>query len=589
MADEQKRSGEDESGKRRDDLFGSDSGLGNLPPLSDFDSSSGLSSDSGLPPLSSFDAGTPSEGGLPPLGDISIETPRPTGGNIKPGAADFDTNTELFSSGSNAFKSSGTGFQDLAADSDFSPETPEIGPGPESDVDTPMFDSAFGGGAFDAAVQTPAPTQAMETPLFGAGSAAPTFDQDAFGGSPFGGTPSPGFGGGTPMPDFSPDTAMPGAGLGMGMGAGMGPGSTAVPPEKGSQRGALVGFLVGAVIFLIGGIVAGPYVLPSIPMLPDLLPPTVKDEAITAQKKEITSLEAELKRYRELPTPDKASPVTKEELDRLKAEIAAKAQELNTVNGQLAETTTAYDNKAKDLRQVEDDISRLNAQFLQTQDEYDALQNETTIVQARQKGLLAEVDRLTNLVGNLEEATARSQATKDALMFAVDRLYVQIKEGIPLTPQKYDHATRIAAVERLREQLQQAPYITPELQNIYTDLYLKELQLASSQEYFFARLIVTDRFGAKYAKWAECLSKGNWAVYYRTLDGKNIGSFENLSGDNTAQWGCNEALAPAVMKQIEEQILASRVPDFAEKVQVLAEKQVAMEDATPLQRAFDSL
>lgn len=576
MADEQKRNGE---GGKRDDLFGSDSGLGNLPPLSDFDSSSGLSSDSGLPPLSNFEGGTPSQGGLPPLGDISIETPRPTGGNVKPGAAEFDTNTELFSSGSSAFKSSGTGFQDLAADSDFSPETPEIGPGPESDVDTPMFDSAFGGSGFDAAVQTPAPTQAMETPMFGAGpSAGPTFDRDAFGGSPFGG-------GGTPMPDFSPDTAIGGAAIG----AAMGPGSTAVPPEPAGRRGALAGFLVGAVLFLIGGIVAGPYVLPSIPMLPDMLPATAKDTEITQLKGTVAKQNSELDTYRKLPKPGDPTQVSPQELDRLKADIAAKTEELNSVNVKLAEATTAYDKKATDLRQVEDDISRLNAQFLQTQDEYESLQNETTIIQARQKGLLAEVDRLTGLVGSLEEATARSMATKEALAYAVDRLYIQVKEGIPLTPERYARESRIASVEQLREQLQQAPYVTPELQNLYTDLYLQELQIASSQEYFFARITVTDRYGARYSKWAECLSKGNWAVYYRTLDGKNIGSYEDTVAGDAVQWGYREDLAPAVVKQIEEQIIASRVPDYLEKVQLLADKQLAMENATPLQKAFDSL
>lgn len=575
MADEQKRSGED---GKRDDLFGSDSGLGNLPPLSDFDSSSGLSSDSSLPPLSNIEGGAPSQGGLPPLGEIDIETPRPTGGNIRPGGVDFDTNTELFSSGSSAFKSSGTGFQDLAADSDFSPETPEIGPGPESDVDTPMFDSAFGGG-FDAAVQTPSPTQAMETPMFGAGATSgPTFDQDAFGGSPFGG-------GGTPMPDFSPDTAIGGAA----MAAAMGPGSTAVPPEPAGKRGALTGFLVGAVLFLIGGIIAGPYVMPSVPMLPEMLPVTAKDTQITQLKATVNRQEDELEKYRKLPQPDDPTRVSPQELERLKGDIAAKTEELNSVNVKLAEVTAAYDGKATDLRQVEDDISRLNAQFLQTQDEYEALQNETTIIQARQKGLIAEVDRLTGLVGNLEVATARSVATKEALAYAVDRLYIQIREGIPLTAERYSRTSRVAAVEQLREQLKQAPYVTPELQNMYTDLYLKELEIASSQEYFFARIIVTDRYGAKYSKWAECLSKGNWAVYFRTLDGKNIGSFENVAKGGAVQWSYREGLAPAVVKQIEEQIVASRVPDYAEKVQLLAEKQLDMEDGTPLQQAFDSL
>ena len=189
MADDKKK-----DNKPQD--FSSDSGLGNLPPLSDFDSQSGISSDSGLPPLSSFDSDisrTPSDaGGLPPISDIEIQTPMPTGGNVRPSPPGFGAPKDTFSSGGLA--SSGGGFQDLAADSDFSPETPEIGPGPDSNVDTPMFDSAFGGGSggFSAAVDTPAPTQAMETPMFGASGPLPS----GGGGGGFGGGDFGGFGGG---------------------------------------------------------------------------------------------------------------------------------------------------------------------------------------------------------------------------------------------------------------------------------------------------------------------------------------------------------------------------------------------------------
>ena len=52
-------------GEETPDISG-DSGLGNLPPLSDFDSQSGLESDGGLPPLGSFDSDKgPRAGRLP--------------------------------------------------------------------------------------------------------------------------------------------------------------------------------------------------------------------------------------------------------------------------------------------------------------------------------------------------------------------------------------------------------------------------------------------------------------------------------------------------------------------------------------------
>ena len=103
---------------------------------------------------------------FPPISDIPVETPIPGGGSPVVDTPAFETPT----SDTGLDTPSGAGFQDLAADSDFTPETPEVAPpGPDSDIDTPMFDSAFGGGTdFSDAADTSAPTQAMETPMFGA-------------------------------------------------------------------------------------------------------------------------------------------------------------------------------------------------------------------------------------------------------------------------------------------------------------------------------------------------------------------------------------------------------------------------------------
>src|SRR5690349_2816653 len=148
-------------------------GLHSLPPLSEFDSASdgaGGQSDSDLPPLDT--PGDPDDegfSGLPPIVDIKVDTPAvrpsdldtPTPGKrtpakrtpsrrtpagpgsaktvATPSPAGFKTpsDSDLASPSDGGF-----GFQDFAADSDFSPETPEIGPGPDSDIETPMFDSA---------------------------------------------------------------------------------------------------------------------------------------------------------------------------------------------------------------------------------------------------------------------------------------------------------------------------------------------------------------------------------------------------------------------------------------------------------------
>ena len=251
-------------------------GMGSLPPLSDFDSTEGESSDSDLPPLD-----TPSDddegpiSGLPPIVDIKVDTPAvrpsdldtPTDRESGPDATP-DTPAEMLNTPSPAGfatpspdldspSGGGLGFQDFAADSDFSPETPEIGPGPDSDIETPMFDSAFGGDSDDFSTggqSTPAPTQAMETPLFGSQPEAEGggmgFDDDAFGAH----TPDVAADAGTPVPDFSPDT-----GAGLATDTDMPLGGMQAPGKK---RG-LVGVLVNVVLLMVGvaiGIGISPFI-----------------------------------------------------------------------------------------------------------------------------------------------------------------------------------------------------------------------------------------------------------------------------------------------------------------------------------------
>ncbi|MFP6616009.1 MAG: hypothetical protein VCB26_06360, partial [Candidatus Hydrogenedentota bacterium] len=246
----------DDTGKNDDD-FGAltggdddDSGFGNLPPLSDFDSAEG-ESDGGLPPMDSDPGDNANVGGLPPIVDIKVDTPavRPSDLDTQDtGSPQIDTPGGGFDTPTNELDTpdpaSGLGFQDFAADSDFSPETPEIGLGPDSDIETPMFDSAFGGTSDDfssGGAGTPAPTQAMETPMFDSGGdSGMGFDNDAFSAP----TPDVAMGGGTPVPDFSPGTGMP-----------QEPGQIAAVPGvagKGGGMGKGMVALVALVMLLIG-------------------------------------------------------------------------------------------------------------------------------------------------------------------------------------------------------------------------------------------------------------------------------------------------------------------------------------------------
>ena len=575
-----------------------DSGLGNLPPLSNFDSS-GFESDAGLPPLSSFESdggasagGRKSLGGLPPVSDINIETPQPAGGNIKAPPAGFDPNE--IGAGQGRERTFGglsgkvrTGFQDLAADSDFSPETPDIGPGPDSEIDTPMFDSAFGSadsGAFAQPFDTVEPAKAQHPPMFGGEDAQPagaeriSFDAGAFDASDdFVAAGAPG---------FSPDTATP-----------MTASPPGAPPQIGKLKkakakgvgGASSSRLATAAIALVAlaiGIVLGPILSNSLTFIPNPLRAVVADNKV-----EIDKLNLEIKKYREISTDSGKPIVTKEELDKMLDQKKGLTNEIAGLTTQKTDAQAKLDETSAQFDKAKSDLDSTTKEYVEAQGAFEDLQNKTAITQARQMGLVAEVDRLTGLVGTLDEANTRSQATKEALEHSIDLLTIRVKEGIPLTPAKYSRDARRAAVENLKAQAEAAKWVTPALQDAYTAVYQKELDIAASTEYFFARMPVTNKLGEVELKWAECLMKGNWAVYYRSLDGKNIGIYENLANSGSVpSYGPRENLPKNVQEEIAAQVMASRVKGFEAKLQALAEKeQIANGLETPMQKVFDSL
>jgi len=608
----------DGSKGKKDDLgfSGGDSGLGNLPPLSDFESSEGtLESDMGsdLPPLggdmADDDMGmddSDSLGGLPPISQINVDTPVPTGGGGEqtssdtPGFDDSDAFDTPTSSGNldTPEPLGGTGFQDLAADSDFSPETPDIGPGPDSDLDTPMFDSAFGGDT-DSNLGiggTPAPTQAMETPMFGEtptdsgerpqGQGAAPPDMMGFDEGAFGATPAGGFDAGTPIPDFSPDTGVPGQGPLPITATGIPEGE---PPKKKKKKSSgAVGVLVQVLVILIVlvvGVVAGPFLSSKVSFLPNPLAADVEQKDA-----DIRRLSGRVKQLEEQITPDGPGPVSQEEIDNLLAQRTELNKAIEDLAARQQDLKSKISDAENELRLVEEDIQLKNEEFVSVQEMVDDKKNETAIVEARHAGLVAEVNRLTNLVGELEDANARRMATKSALAYSVERLAVSIREGIPLTPQKYSRDERIARVDKLKQEIDQAKWVAPDLLQQYSALYLDELDIAGSSEYFFARIPVKDRYGNTEMKWSECLMQGNWAVYFRSLDGQNIGSYENVAEEGvTPQYEFRELLPAEVKTGIEQEIIASRIPDWEAKVRVMAEKQLLAEPASALQQAFDGL
>jgi hypothetical protein len=556
----------------------SDSGLGNLPPLSDFDSDDASSKGSAL-------------GGLPPLSDIEMTTPMPTGGNIKPAPAGFPSGSSFDTPMSDPGlkidtpmpPKKGASFQDLTADSDFSPETPEIGPGPDSDLETPMFDSAFGGADFSHAStpDTSSPTQAMETPMFGPAKPASRgqsvgFDDGAFGGDFLGG--------GTPAPDLSPDTGM----------GGHTPVTPAAVSPKEAKKAAKAARASGggggggaktaliAAILLVVGLLVGPFLAPMLSMIP--YPVNAKLQQAEAER---DKAKKDLANMAKIPGGDEA--LSEEEI----AKRVAQQQELETSIKSLTEQklTAETDTNAvlEKSKKVQQDFDSLTEQFVTEQGKYDELMNQTAIISARQEGLLAEVTRLQGMVGTLEDANGRQVATKDSLSSAVGRLEVLVREGIPLTPERYALDKRRAAVEALKQKVDTAKWVTPEMMEELIALYSSELSIAASHEYFFAKVPVADRFGSTSLKWAECLMNGNWSVYYRTLDGKNIGVYENVTLGGAASYKFREDFPSDVRNSIEETIFASRTPGYEDKLRVLVEKQLVTDPEAPFQKVFNSL
>ena len=581
-----------------DDSDSGDSGFGNLPPLSDFDSGD-AESDSGLPPLDSDPDDGGSDGGLPPIVDIRVDTPavRPSDldtpehpqEKLETPGGGFDTPTNDLDTPDPG----GLGFQDFAADSDFSPETPEIGPGPDSDIETPMFDSAFGGDSDDfssGGAGTPSPTQAMETPMFDSGddsgfgasnfgddtsTPAPGgdmgFDNDAFGAP----TPDVGADGATPIPDFSPDTGMP-----QEMGA--------VPAQKKAKGGGgggmgIVKVAMVAILTLVIGAAVGAFMGPRLGFVPN----PEKTRADDLQTK-VTGLESDVRKL-EAEITGGATNITKEELERMRAEYEQLTTNIATAEAKLNSTQSTLTTDERRLNDILEEVDIAEDEFTIAAEQLEEIQSEITISQARHDGLKAESDRLTDAVGELEEANERRQATLDTLLHNIDLLTVQVKGGSPLTPERYNHDARVAKVERLHDKVARAKWVTPQLLNEYTDLYLAELGVASAREYFFAKIPLHDSLGNKQFRWAECLMNGNWSVYFRTLDGSHVGVYENVAVSGAPEYKFREDVPAAVQSEVSQAITAARVEGYEDKILVLQGKVAITETETPIQKKFSSL
>ena len=600
MADEkfdegQKDKSEDAFGTGPDaegDDFGAlssdESSLGNLPPLSDFESSDGGNFDSNLPPLSGIDSdsdkgaadsGGGSMGGLPPISDIPVETPLPESGGLdtpttpaSPATPAFDTPTSQHAD----TPTDTSGFQDLTADSDFTPETPEVAPpGPESDIETPMFDSAFGAdsSAFSGAADTSAPTQAMETPMFGANPQAPAagvgdqgFDADAFGAN---------MDQGTPAPDFSPDTVPPGATP-----------ATMNDADGGGKRsrGGVLAIAGAAVVSLILGVVAGPFVANALTFLPN--PATSQ---IEEKDTEIASLQSKNSQLQRAQDAGIDQGVSEERLAEMREEQISLKTAINGLTEQKGGMENELVQVTQELTGATSDLDDTTAKFVEAKADFDQLIKDTSITQAQKDGLDAEVGRLQILTGRLEDANLRRIESIESLRANIAALGILVSDGNPLVPEKFSRVSRIEKITDFANRAEAAKWVNPSLLDEFNELYRQELEISQNREYFFATIPVQDRFGTRGKIPAECLMNGNWGTYYRTLDGEHIGVYSNTAAEGTASYLFRDSEDVAAQKQIEDQIFSSRTQGYEAMLDVLVQKHLIYDDRTEMQKRYDSL
>lgn len=565
-----------------------DEGMEDLPPLSDFASSE---DEVGSTQSGGEEDEDDELGGLPPLSDLGVdegagerETPQPEfeqPSDFATPASDSDFGGE---------EAGGTGFHDLTADSDFSPETPEFSPGPDSDMETPTFDSAFG-----APPDTSAPTQAMESPMFGAGDEGEGggqgaeefqgFDEGAFGAdmgqSPFGE-------GGTPAPDFSADTGFTGAGA-------------ATPPPTGTTgqiqggdtggggMGRTVLVVVGLIVVGLIGILVGPHVARQ---AEDTLPPVLNPyvAVIDDLEAEIQQQNSQIRQLRDtIAELEEAADLAGVPIEELQQELENLVEQHEQYTSEIADLEQELAELEEERDLVAEDLAQQQEEFVQVQQEYEDLLNEIAIVEARQEGLVAEVDRLREQVGELEEANERRAATIGALQSNAEQLLSRIEGGIDLTPPEYARADRINQAENLLERIEEANWVEPDLLDDYTELYLEELELAERREYFFARIPVQDRFGTTRHKWAECLMNGNWSVYFRTIDGTHSGIYMNMAESGDPRYEFVLDLPRETRRHVEEAVSHHRSPAYEQQIEALAEQDKELQTETGWQRAFRSL
>jgi hypothetical protein len=207
---------------------------------------------------------------------------------------------------------------------------------------------------------------------------------------------------------------------------------------------------------------------------------------------------------------------TGEQIKADKAELDKRRQTGGTMEEIAAKLRDALD-KEESYDALTRDLESLNEKIASAQGTFESTTRQLAEADSRLAGLRTAIGRLEDQVGKLEVADDRRQAVKAALLRDLEQLIVQIRKSMPLAPPEYAKEVRIAAAQKLRDELENSNWVRPELLEQYTQLYLDELRMATQENYFLAKIPLEEN-RKSVMKWAECVSIGNRMTYFETLD-----------------------------------------------------------------------
>jgi hypothetical protein len=222
------------------------------------------------------------------------------------------------------------------------------------------------------------------------------------------------------------------------------------------------------------------------------------------------------------------------------------------------------------------DLENLNEKVVSSQEALETTSRQIAEADARLNGLRTEIGRFEDQVGKLAVADARRQAVKATLLRDVEQLIVQIQKSNPLVAPEYRKEERIARARKIRDELENSNWVRPEMLEEYTQLYLEELQMATQENYFIAKLPLVER-NRTVMKWAECVSIGSRLTYFETLDKNFTGVCRNVNPEGAVpRYELLVDLPRAELMEVRDIMEQFRPEDFEERIRAQLGEEVEL-------------